>query len=193
MKSLPEYIACFGEGYNLDLTRKTQDELSTTVFVAPETRRETLYQVKRPRLEHKGPRNMPGSDWEYTGDVLEEYWCGVKIRQSSLLFGEAKDKEVFGAEVFGKMEYMPSFESTVPLPIPEEIKNGIWKFETTTLDRFKHYMWEWRQKGEWGKYAEKVLDLKTASGAKAHAEMHMSKTTGLIMLLNNLAQAYRKW
>ena len=177
MKSLPEYIACFGEGYNLHLTRKTQDalsKLSTTDFVAPETRRETLYQVKRPLLKHKGPRSMPGSDWEYTGDVVEEYWCGVKIRRGDPVIGEAD-----ATEAYGDLTDIPNAESKVPLTIPDTIKIGKWKFQQTTMNLFKTgLMWEWRQQGDWGEYAEKVSD------AKAHAEMHVSKLTALIGLLS---------
>jgi hypothetical protein len=181
MKSLPEYITCFGEGYNLHLKRKTEDELLSTVFVAPETKRETLYQVKRPLLKHKGPRVMPGSDWEHTGDVVEEYWCGVKIRRGDTVYREPSAKEALG--IFTEI---PDAESKVPLAIPDAIKNGKWDFRTTTMDRYKHgLMWEWRQQGDWPKeYAERVFNMQNASDAEEHAKMHVSQLSALIGLLN---------
>jgi hypothetical protein len=182
MKSLPEYITCFGEGYNLHLTRKTEDELSATIFVAPETGRETLYQVKRPLLKHKGPRVMPGSDWEYTGDVVEEYWCGVNIRRGEAAIGEADAKAAYG----DLTEDNIIDADKVPLAIPDAIKTGKWKFKTTTMGMYNHgLMWEWRQQGDWPKeYAERVFNMQNASDAQEHAKMHVSQLSALIGLLN---------
>jgi hypothetical protein len=146
----PEYVACLGKGYALTPSRKTAAELAATRFVAPETRRETLYRIDRPHLLHTGPRSYADSDWAHTGDVVEEYWCGVKIRKGV----PAHTK----SDVHGSLTDIPNAESTVPVRIPAAIKRGVWKFKKTGMNEDEQDQWEWRQEGDWDIYSETLSD-----------------------------------
>lgn len=146
----PEYVACFGKGYALTPSRKTAAELAAARFVTPETRRETLYRIDRPHLLLKGPRSFANTEWAYTGDVVEEYWCGVNIRKGVPMHSNS--------ELHGKLTDIPNAESTVPVRIPAAIKKGVWKFKKTGVNDDGQDLWEWRQEGNWDIYSEALSD-----------------------------------
>jgi hypothetical protein len=142
-KGKDEYLAVKGEGFTLTKFVMTGEELrsyNNEQFVEPDVPfREVrkLYEIKRPNLAEMGPRTditEESKDKKISGDEVEEYWCGWLIRKQSFLHG----KEITGRNV--------------PIPIPNEILNGEWKFDKVNES------YAWKQTGEWGIYHEEWIN-----------------------------------
>ena len=145
-KDEDKYLAVKGEGFNLTKFDMTGEELQTYTdkhFTQPDIPfREILklYRINRPSLEEMGPRTDKSQPKRTSGDIVEEYWCDTLIRQQSFLT-DAPD---------GKTDYIVK---NTPIPIPDEIMKGQWKFVKT------NEFFAWKQIGEWGIYHENWLNI----------------------------------
>jgi hypothetical protein len=136
-KGQDKYLAVKGEGFKMTNFDMTSEELRNEQFVEPDVPfREIrkLYEIKRPSLAAMGPRTDENQDEKISGDIVEEYWCGRLIRKQSFRM----DKQII--------------DQIVPIPIPNEILQGEWKFEKVNES------YAWKQTGEWGIYHEEWLD-----------------------------------
>ena len=139
------YLAVKGEGFSLTKFDMTGEELRNYTdkqFVQPDIPfREILklYRINRPNLEEMGPRTDKSELQPTSGDIVEEYWCDILIRKQSFL---PETPDGITNNVVQK----------TPIPIPDEILKGRWKFMKTN----EFFMWI--QIGEWGIYHENWLN-----------------------------------
>jgi hypothetical protein len=144
-KGEDRYLAVKGEGFSLTKFDMTGEELRNYTdkqFVQPDIPfREILklYRINRPNLQEMGPRTEKTELQPTSGDIVEEYWCDILIRKQSFL----PDKpDGITTNIVQK----------TPIPIPDEILKGRWKFMKTN----EFFMWI--QIGEWGIYHENWLN-----------------------------------
>jgi hypothetical protein len=139
-KGQDKYLTVKGEGFKLINFDMTSEELRNEQFVEPDVPfREIrkLYEIKRPSLAVMGPRTELDQVEKISGDIVEEYWCDLLIRKQSF----EMDKQI-----------TQIIDQIVPIPIPNEILKGEWKFEKVNES------YAWKQTGEWGIYHEEWLD-----------------------------------
>ncbi len=100
---------------------------------------------------------------EYTGDVVEELWCGVKFRQHRYWTLETRrgnsnmgdQRRNTYSEAFYETTLIAHDASQFPVAIPDQILNGEW---TNPLMNQQKYIQTHRTGSRWGLYAEDYVD-----------------------------------
>jgi hypothetical protein len=131
-KGQDKYLAVKAEGFNMTKFEMTVAELNQELFVEPDIpfrALRMLYNVKRPIFDAKDSKTE-----ENEKDIVVEYWCGCRIRIQRPQKGPLVISQI------------------VPIPIPNEILQGKWKFEKVNES------YAWKQTGEWGIYHEEWID-----------------------------------
>lgn len=125
---------------------------------------------------------------EYTGDVVEELWCGVKFRQHRYwTVGKVRNASNMGdytqldlrttySEAFYETTAIAHKAAALPAPIPDQIMNGEW---TNPINNQREYIQTHRTGSRWGIYAEDYVDPFTKAMLKTwvdrHTDLHYTK------------------